>query len=158
MNTHGTNRGKDFEAQIRDALIRVPHTTVDRLPDQMTGYKGSTNICDFIAYHYPHQYYLECKCCYGNTLHFSNITETQWSGLLDRAEFPSVVAGYFIWFIDHDITLFVSAKTMKRLRDAGDKSFNINTTLKKLNGDYYIVPGTKKRVLFEYDLRGFLGE
>lgn len=111
------NRGKDFEAQIKEAFEKVPDTSVDRLHDQMNGFKGSTNICDFIAYHYPHQYYIECKCCYGNTLPFSNITDRQWKGLLEKSVITGVVAGYMIWFIDHDITLFISAEAMKRLRE-----------------------------------------
>ena len=161
----GVNRGKMFEDDIREALLRVPDMSVDRMYDQMSGYKGSCNICDFIAYHCPNLYYIECKSCYGNTLSihsndqkkkYGAISNNQWEGLLAKSEIPGVTAGYFIWFIDHDMTLFVSAKTMKNLRDAGNKSFNINH-LKHYNGEFYIVPSIKKRVRFDYDLTDFIG-
>ena len=161
----GINRGKLFEDDIREALLRVPDISLDRMYDQMSGFKGSTNICDFIAYHCPNQFYFECKSCYGNTLsinsndpkrRYGDISNAQWEGLLKKSEIPGVTAGYFIWFIDHDMTLFVSAQTMKTIKDAGNKSFNINH-LKYYNGEFYIVPGKKKRVRFDYDLIDFIG-
>lgn len=161
------NRGKDFEAQMRHAFEIVPDTSIDRIPDQMNGYKGSSNICDFVAYHFPHLYYIECKCCYGNTLsiHTNNpknkygaISNTQWEGLLEKSFYPGIVAGYMIWFIDYDMTFFVSAQDMYNLRKAGNKSFNIRTSPQELHGAYYIIPGKKRRILFDYDLSGFLGE
>ena len=69
------NRGKDFEAVVKDCFLTVPGVSIDRLHDQMTGFKGSTNICDFIVYKEPYEYYFECKAVHGNTLPFSNITK-----------------------------------------------------------------------------------
>ena len=161
----GVNRGKMFEDDIREALLRVPDMSVDRMYDQMSGFKGSCNICDFIAYHCPNMYYFECKSCYGNTLSinspdpkrkYGDISNAQWEGLLKKSEIPGVTAGYFIWFIDHDITLFVSAKTMNNLKEAGNKSFNIEH-LPEYNGEFYILPSEKKRVRFDYDLTDFIG-
>lgn len=40
------NRGKDFENVVRTAFEKVPNVSIDRLHDQTTGWKGSTNICD----------------------------------------------------------------------------------------------------------------
>ena len=161
----GVNRGKMFEDDIREALLRVPDTSVDRMYDQMSGYKGSCNICDFIAYHCPNQFYFECKSCYGNTLsinsndpkrRYGDISNAQWEGLLAKAEIPGVTAGYFVWFIDHDLTIFITAKTLAAIKFAGKKSLNFNE-LKDLGGAYYIVPGIKKRVRFDYDLKDFIG-
>lgn len=161
------NRGKDLENQIRTAFENVQDTSVDRLPDQMSGYVGSSNICDFVIYHYPHQYYIECKSCYGNTLSinsnnpkhkYGDITNNQWEGLLKKSKITGVVAGYIIWFIDHDITVFISAESMQKLKDFGDKSVHVIKSLQKLNGEWYAIPGKKRRVLFDYDLSEFLGE
>ena len=160
------NRGKMFEEDIREALLRVPCTSVDRMYDQMSGFKGSSNICDFIAYHYPNMYYFECKSCYGNTLSihsndpkrkYGDISNAQWEGLLMKSKYPGVIAGYFVWFIDHDMTIFIHAEDMKALKDTGAKSLNYNK-LKDLNGSFYILPGEKKRVRFDYDLWDFIGE
>ena len=156
------NRGKQFEEQVRTALENVPDTSVDRLIDPQNGFAGVRNICDFIAYHYPHQFYLECKSCYGNTLsiHTNNpknkygaITNNQWEGLLEKSKTTGVIAGYVIWFIDHDITVFLSAKYLEFIRNNGKKSVNI----KDLDDSWYIVPGNKKRVLFDYDFSKLLG-
>ena len=43
------NRGKQFEDVIKQAFLNVPDVSVDRLHDQMSGYFGSKNICDFIV-------------------------------------------------------------------------------------------------------------
>jgi hypothetical protein len=156
------NRGKQFEEQVRTALENVPDTSVDRLIDPQNGFAGVRNICDFIAYHYPHQFYVECKSCYGNTLsiHTNNpknkygaITNNQWEGLLEKSKTKGVIAGYVIWFIDHDITVFLSAQYLEFIRNEGKKSVNI----KDLDDSWYIVPGNKKRVLFDYDFSKLLG-
>lgn len=149
----GINRGKDFEHTIREAFKKVWDASVDRLYDTMSGYKGNANICDFIVYKYPTQYYLECKSCYGNTFPYSNITKNQWDGLLKKSNIPGVVAGYIIWFIDHDATIFLPAKDAAQLRDKyGHKSFNIT---KWDFGDWYHFRGRKKQVFFEYDMKDF---
>lgn len=40
------NRGKQFEDVIKKSFLKVPNVSIDRLHDQTTLYKGSTNICD----------------------------------------------------------------------------------------------------------------
>ncbi len=122
----------------------------------MSGYKGNVNICDFIVYHYPTLYYLECKSCYGNTLPWSNITQNQWNGLIKKSSIKGVIAGYIIWFIDHNETIFLPAKDAQYLKEVcGHKSFNIT---KWDYGDWYHFKGKKKRVFFEYDMDDFFNK
>lgn len=147
------NRGKQFEEQIRQAFENVPDTSVIRLIDPQSGYAGVRNICDFIVYRQPHQYFIECKSCYGNTLPFSNITENQWKGLAEASKIPGVIAGYMIWFIDHNRTVFVLAQSMVVHKELGEKSWNI---AKQWDSDFYEIKGKKKRILFDYDMTGFL--
>ena len=149
------NRGKQFEEKIRTAFESVPDTTVTRLLDPQAGFAGVRNVCDFIVYHYPHQFYIECKSCYGNTLPFSNITQNQWEGLLKVSNVVGVVAGVIVWFIDHDETLFVPIQVLQELKDAGEKSVNIN---KIDRAKCYKIPSTKKRVLCDYDMQWFVGD
>ena len=161
------NRGKQFEEQVHKALDLVPNTTVTRLKDPQNGFAGVRNECDFIAYHYPHQYFLECKSCHGNTLSiksnnpkqcYGDITNTQWEGLLEASSVVGVVSGVLVWFIEHNTTLFVPIKALECIRNEGAKSLNI-TKLRELGilYDCYTVPGIKKRVLFDYDFTDFLG-
>jgi hypothetical protein len=138
---------------------------VDRLIDPQNGYAGVRNICDFIVYQYPVQFYIECKSCYGNTLSihsndpkkkYGAITNNQWEGLEQKSKIPGVVAGYMIWFIDHNLTCFIPAHLMKQLRDKGHKSVNVYTFPLDLDGEWVYIKGTKKRVLFDYDLKPFM--
>ena len=47
------NRGKDFEAVVKEAFERVPDTVVYRIPDQQNYKFGSKNPCDFLIYKKP---------------------------------------------------------------------------------------------------------
>lgn len=148
------NRGKDFEQQIRESFERVDNTSVTRLIDPQAGYAGVRNICDFIVYHHPYQYMVECKCHYGNTLPFSCITDNQWQGLLQESYHKGVRAGIMVWFIDHDVTAYVPIQWLEELKLNGKKSLHINDVV----GDLTLavpVYGKKKRILFDYDMERF---
>ena len=150
------NRGKDFEDKIRDAFEKVPDCSVDRLHDQMSGYAGSSNVCDFIIYRKPRQLYLECKACYGNTLNFHNITKNQWDGLLEKSKIDGVTAGVVIWFIEHDVTVFIPIQALESHREAGAKSVSAKTGYTSFGMNWILLPGEKKRVFFEYNAKEFL--
>lgn len=154
------NRGKQFEIVIRKSFERVEGVSIDRLNDNTAGFKGVTGICDFIVYKEPYEYYIECKSVHGNTLPFSNITETQWNGLLEKSKIQGVHAGIICWWIDKDITGFFPIQMLQDLKDIGDKSLNINGDWQNFYTDWkwHWVPGKKKRVFFEYDMKKFLEE
>ena len=149
-----TNYGKKFENVIKEAFEKVPDVSIDRLHDQTTGFRGSSNICDFIVYREPYEYYFECKSVHGNRLPFRNITETQRTGLLQKSFIEGVFAGIICWWIDKDKTLFLPIQTIKMLANEGFASY------------YYDwdavgtveIKGKKKRVFFDYDMEEFLNE
>ena len=147
------NRGKQFEEQIRKGFLKVPDTNVIRLQDPMAGYAGIRNICDFVVYHHPYQYLIECKSCHGNTLPYTNITDNQYSGLLNVSRIRGIVAGFMIWFIDKDVTLFVDADCLDVFRKEHDaKSFRFDD--RPFN--CIEITGQKRRVLFDYDMHDFI--
>lgn len=164
------NRGKKFEQVIREAFEKIPEVSVDRLVDQMGGYAGSQNICDFIVYKKPYEYYLECKSVHGNTLSihsipksdksgklrgfYGNITDTQWEGLLNKSKIPGVYAGVICWWADKDITKFIPIQHLQMLYDFGIKSVRYDY----INVDVIEIQGKKKRVFFDYDMEEFLDE
>ncbi len=151
------NVGKEFESCINECLNRTDlNISFDRLPDPLGGLSGVRNICDFTCYKYPFKYYLECKCTYDNTLNFkSDITADQWEGLTKKSKLYGCLAGFCVWFISYDVTIFVPIQEMQKLRDSGKKSLNINdvdnTKLK-----YFDIIGKKKRKYFDYDTEPFL--
>ena len=56
------NLGKVWE-DIVEEWLQQNNICYDRIHDQMSGKKGSKNVCDYDAYIYPHIYYIECKEC-----------------------------------------------------------------------------------------------
>lgn len=156
------NRGKDFEEQIRKSFNKVSEVSIDRLPDQMNGYKGGNNVCDFIVYSYPFQYYIECKSVHGNTLSiytndekhkYGNITNKQWEGLLEKSKLYGVVAGIICWWVDKDITLFMDIRALQVMRERGYKSVRYDDD--KWTKLIFPINGTKKRVFYDYDMKEF---
>jgi penicillin-binding protein-related factor A (putative recombinase) len=149
------NRGKDFENKIKEAFMKIHGVSIDRLHDQMTGYKvTSANPCDFIVYKKPYEYYIECKSVHGNTLPFSNITDNQWRGLLEKSKIDGVKAGVICWWIDKDVTLYIPIQTLETLKNLGRKSVRYD----EISLDCVIIPGKKKRVFFEYEMEVFFNE
>ena len=142
------SRGKDFEGIVRLAFEKVPDTEVVRFPDQMSGFYGSKNPCDFLVYHKPVLYAIECKATNKPSLPFANISEYQWSELLKMSKISGVVAGIMCWFVNADITLFIPIQFLETLKQNGAKSIRYDAD------DLAIIqiPGVKKRVFWTYDM------
>ncbi len=153
------NRGKQFESVIRKSFEQVAGVSIDRLNDNTAGFKGITGICDFIVYKKPYEYYIECKSVHGASLPFRNITDTQWSGLLEKSKIEGVFAGVICWWIDKDKTMFLPIQILDDLKRTGEyKSyrfdwFHWNGLQKTIE-----IKGKKKRVFFDYDMKAFLSE
>lgn len=146
------NLGKKFEDVVRKAFEQVPNVSVDRLRDAPRKLKGVDNPSDFIVYKKPHEIYVECKSHKGNTFPFSCIREEQWNGLHEKSLINGVLAGAIIWFIDHDITVWVDIDMLILWRNL-HKSINV----KDLDDLPHIkIEGKKKRVYFDYDIKKFL--
>ena len=169
------NYGKQFERQVYKNFSEVPGVSVDRIPDQVTRYKGSSsNICDFIVYEMPILLYLECKTTHGASLSISsnpkpdkngvlhgfygNIRDNQWNGMLDKCDIPGVRAGVMIWFVDKDVTMYVPIEVLQEMYAKGIKSINYNYD--EWDCDTFCrhiitIEGKKKRTMFEYDFSDF---
>lgn len=171
MSKNQVNRGKDFEGQVKAGFEKMPNVSIDRLSDPMAGYAGVKNICDFIVYKQPFQYYIECKSCYGNTFSinsndpkkkYGNITNNQWEGLLEKSKIPGVRAGIMLWFIDHDFTYWLDIRLLEKWKNEGNKSIPyypkwVDFT-DRTDRLWTYVTGEKRRVLFDYDMAEFLAE
>lgn len=144
----GTNRGKQFEEVIKKSFLKLKNVSVDRIHDQTNGYAGSSNICDFIVYKYPYQYYIECKSVHGNTFPLSNLTDKQYKGLLNKSKIYGVCAGVIIWFIDRDSTMFVPIKTILEYKQENKKSIRFDDDNKLI----IKLKGKKKRVFYDYEM------
>lgn len=156
------NRGKKFESVIEQCFNKVADTSVVRLHDQTTGFKGSTNPCDFLIYNRPYMYAIECKTVHKSSLpiysrnpkkKYGNISNYQWESLLQMSTVKGVRAGIICWWIDKDVTLFLPIQILKMCRDNGWKSINYKKALSMQ--DVIEIKGRKKRVFFDYDMSLF---
>lgn len=150
------NRGKQFEQKIREAFLKIPNVSIDRIPDQTMGYKGACNISDFIVYKEPYEYYVECKSVHGASLPFSNISQNQWQGMLEKSKIEGVFAGVICWWIDKDVTAFIPINRLDLHRYQGNKSIRYDDYL--WMDDVIQITGKKKRVFWDYDMNLFFKE
>ena len=116
------NLGKEWEDMVEEWLV-VNNICYDRIPDQMSGRKGSKNVCDYDAYVYPHLYYMECKECASSSFNMlQNISEHQWIKMLEKDRFPGVRAGYVIWMSQPNRAFWISPLMLNLYYTAGKKS------------------------------------
>lgn len=119
------NLGKVWEDIVEEWLVQN-NVCYDRIHDQMSGKKGSQNVCDYDAYIYPHIYYIECKECASSLFNMlQNITEYQWINMLKKDTFPGVRAGYVIWMSGDQRAFWVSPLALNLYYSAGKKSVTV---------------------------------
>lgn len=148
-----SNKGKKFEDVIKESFLKCPNVSIDRLRDAPKKMKNVDNPSDFIVYKYPYEIYVECKSHKGNTLPFSCIREEQIRGMQEKSMINGVKAGVILWFIDHDLTVWIPIREIRFLINAGKKSINI----KELDQiSHIVIQGKKKRIYFDYDMEDFL--
>ena len=155
------NQGKGFETEVQTAFEMVTDCVAHRLKDQIGQYRNVSNPCDFFFYHMPYLYAIECKSTKGASLSFSDIREQeQIMDLHEIAQKRGVVAGFMIWFIDKDITVFVRHDIVYDMylesKRGGRKSIALADILKLSSEDFHIIQGKKKRTYFTYDVSDFL--
>lgn len=120
------NLGKEWE-DIVEEWLKENNICYDRIHDQMSGKKGSTNVCDYDAYIYPHMYYLECKECASSLFNMlQNISEYQWIHMLQKDIFSGVRAGYVIWMSRENRAFWISPLTLDLYYSAGKKSVSVD--------------------------------
>lgn len=141
------NYGKKFEQQFFHDAAQIDHILILRLPDQQSGYYGSSrNICDFIIFRNKKLFFIELKSIGGNTFPFSNFK--QFDKMMQLPTVEGVVKGLIVWFKDHNRVLFFDLNVIDDMIKEGLKSININ----KIDESQYIeIPSVKKRVLMTSD-------
>lgn len=142
------NRGKAFEAKVKEDFLKLPNASIDRLYDTMSGMYGVRNLCDMIGYVYPNIFYLELKSYHGNTFPLADLR--QYPKLLPKIGIKGVRVGVVLWFIDHDTVLYIPISSIKKMKDDNKKSINIKM-LSEGKYDMIKLPSIKKRVFMDTD-------
>lgn len=121
-----TSIGKKAEAKIKEWLDKPEEGyCFDRIPDQMTGFYGSKNICDFTLFKSPNMYYIESKATWEDRFDFSMLSSTQHDGLLEKSKIPNVYGVVIVLFAHHQRAFIIDINEIKRLEDIGKHSLNI---------------------------------
>lgn len=144
------SKGKKFEKQFeQDWKGCFPNDVIIRLPDQQSGYYGtSSNICDYICFTHKTLFLIECKSHAGNTFPFSCLR--QFDKLNSYKGIDNVVPCVILWLYDIDKVFFIPISTVEKMINDGKKSFNGKTTDKSVY-PYIDVPSSKKRTFMVSD-------
>ena len=121
-----SNVGKKAEKKIAEWLDRPEEGySFDRIPDQMTGFFGSKNICDFTLFKSPYQYYIESKATWEDRFDFSMLTDTQYDGLMDKSKIQNVFGLVIVLFASYKRAFILDIRDIDSLVQQGKKSLNI---------------------------------
>ena len=149
--------GKKFEQVfLKDWKKSFPNTFIYRLPDQVTGYKiTSQNPSDFLAYNNGLLWLLECKETKEGTLNFSKVRQLDL--LKEYIAFEGVYPYIIVWFSSFDKVLAVPVETALKIRNDGKKSISLKM-LEEKSYNIIEIPSIKKRTFLESDYTILLKE
>ena len=166
------NAGKVFEKAFTKSM--PDYALLYRLPDPAQSFSGGSltrfsrrNPFDFLAFSPPTRtlYALELKTVAGKSISFERskgesgvIHYYQIAGLNDWNKYDGVKCGFVIEFREIETTVFIDIDEFNRLISAIEKkSFNFDD-LQENEVDFFIIPQTKKRTQYTYDLEKFFNE
>lgn len=141
-----SSRAKNFERLFKEQASKLDGVYIQRIPDQMTGLKGSYNICDFICYKRPHMIAVELKSVQTPSLASKLIADTQLEGMHDIISIRGIKAFVVIWFVSKDVTRAFPVKYLWKLFRIDDKK---SVRYDDENG--ILIEGKKLKKYFEYD-------
>lgn len=145
--------GKKAEAKIKEWLDRPEEGyCFDRIKDQMTGFYGSTNICDFTLFKSPNYYYIESKATWEDRFDFSMISETQYNGLTSKSKIKDVKGIVIVLFASYKRAFILDINDIDDLIKSNKHSLNIKK-IDKWSIPYLeikTIPNNRKQLL-DYD-------
>lgn len=144
--------GKKAEKKIREWLDKPEQGySFDRIPDQTSGFYGSSNICDFTCFKSPYMFYIESKSTEHDRFDFSMLTQVQHDGLLAKSKIDKCFGLVTVLFLYYKRAFIIDIKDIEKAEDAGKKSMNIKR-LEKSPVPYIEIPSIKSRKAFlDYD-------
>ena len=140
------SKGKQFEKLFREQVEALGDVYCFRIVDYST-FMGIMNPADFLAFHKPNMYMIECKTTAGASLPFKNISDYQLKSLWESFIKYSIDSYIIVWYYDKEACRAIPISVVKGLIDEGKKSIRYDY------GDNRIIEitGKKKRVYYEWD-------
>ena len=119
--------GKKAEKKIKEWLDHPElGYSFDRLPDQMTGFYGSKNICDFTLYKYPLFFYIESKATWQPRFDLDMISENQMTKLLEKSFIEGIWSIVIVLFATEKRAFIFNIQDLHWMLENGPKSLNIS--------------------------------
>ena len=137
------NIGVSFEHKFAENWrASFPNSLCFKLQNQMSGYRLSNNLADFICYDGERMYVLDCKTHKGGTFPFDAFP--QYGRLISLKTIPNLITGIILWLYEKDRVYFIPTYTIEKLKKDGKKSINLKTVDRAV---YYLVeiPSVKLR-------------
>lgn len=143
------NMGKRFEQDFLSSFKEARNVSIDRFYDVWGNRKNISNVSDYVAYKFPHQYYFELKSYEGDYIPLSALSYRQYTGLLTKSKIDGVIAGALLNFrTETPQTFFVSIENIEAMRLSGVGGINIE----KASQVGYEVSSKLKRTRYVYDV------
>lgn len=144
--------GKKAEVKVKEWLDRPEDGyCFDRIPDQMNGFFGSSNICDFTLFKAPSFYYLESKSTWNDRFDFSMLTEKQHNSMLEKAQISGVTCYVVVLFATYQEAYLLDIRDIKIAEEQGVKSINIKKRDKWITPYIKIRTIPSRKQLLDYD-------
>lgn len=147
-----TNVGKKGEAKFREWLDRPQEGFwCYRIPDQRTGFFGSTNPCDFFVYHKPNFYYAECKTTYEDRFDFTMLSPNQHDEMLKAAKVDGITSYVVVLFASYQRAFLINILDIEKMEKQKKKSLNITKIAKWPIPYVEIKTIPSRKALLDYD-------
>lgn len=85
---------------------------------------------------------------------FTNITENQINGLLEKSKIKGCICGLLVWYRGKEKTIFIDIENVLKIKNENNKSININKHLESMQE----IKAKKKIKYFDYDFEKFLSK
>lgn len=143
--------GKKAERKIKEWLDHPENGySFDRIPDQLSGFYGSSNICDFTCFKSPYMFYIESKETEHDRFAFSAISDAQYAGLMRKSKIPNCYGLIVLLFSEYQRAFILNIQDIDDLIKSGKKSVNI-TKQDKWTIPYVEIPTVPSRkMLLDY--------
>lgn len=144
---------KQFEKNVATQLRAIKDTYVYRLTDLVNQF-GVSNPCDYFCFYKNTFFLLEMKTTDGASLPLKNISDYQYSSMLEASKKKGIKAYFLVWWYTKDTTRAIPVEVITDIKDTNKKSIRYDYSDSRIID----IIGEKKKMYFEYDWQQFFKE
>lgn len=141
---------KQFEKNVATQLKAIKDTYVYRLSDLVNQF-GVANPCDYFCFYKNTFFLLEMKTTEGASLPLKNISDYQYSSMLEASNKKGIKAYFLVWWYSKDLTRAIPISVIKDIKETNKKSIRYDYKDSRI----IEIDGVKKKLYFEYDWNKF---